>query len=267
MVVLPLVAEGVILSLEVSFKQQQVKKEALQADKENAPINNIIVGKDSLQRLDNATAFDRNAPAITQLIRRYLYNNSTDVIQLTTSNYQNKDFYDIYTIPSPPHLSIPAIDSLYGYLVNDVRLSQPDAPRGKFLSLKKLGIDQLFSQEILQQISSIKQQYPRHDEYIDALKRQGYQWQVELLQFFNDLNFTILDETIMSTKNMQTTLQGLAPLHSKVDKPLKQYYQTAQDNYESYILLSTAHHMIYDRALSWPSLSPEQQKILLKRVS
>ena len=43
---------------------------------------------------------------------------------------------------------------------------------------------------------------------------------------------------------METTLQGLAPLHSKVDNPLKQYYQTAQDNYEGYILLSTAHHMI-----------------------
>ena len=267
MLILPLETNGVILGLELSFKDEKHKKEVLQADKINTPANNISIGKTSFKRLENYTKFDKNPLAITRFIRNALYNSNINTVQITTNNYTNSEFYDVYQVPVPFSISTEEIDILYGSMVNAIRLTQPEKRQGEILSFKKIGLTNLFTEEVVQDMIILKENVTDLEQYHQLLQQNGYEDQLIALDFLDQLNFTIKNETVMTTRSLEATIRSFSLLHNNVNKKLQNYNQVAKENRNCYDLLSTAHNLVYNYSLSWPILTEEDKKILLKRMS
>lgn len=252
-------------SLAITFKNMQIKKEQLQADKIHLPASDLAVGRISLQEATTATDFDHNPLGLTEFIRRNtLYTNAKSVY-ITTANYEKTDFYDIYKVPLPPVNANQITDLLYGLLVNDLRLSIPDMVKSQRLSFASLGIDRLLSEEVLDGIRQLKQNAQQKEMFLTELKEHGYQAPIQVLDFFNQLDFQVVDQSLLPMKTLDTVLQAFEPLNSKEEKVLTHYKTVAKKNSDCYISLSNLHQILYDRSLNWPSLSIDQQKILLKK--
>ncbi len=266
MIVLPLIVNDMIFSLDLSFKKIQRRKEVLQADKINLPANDLVVGKVSLKEGNNPL-YDKNAIAVTRFIRKFMVNNYVKSLYITTSNYHQTDFYDVYKVPCPPNYSYPVIDFLYGNLVNDLRLRDPEKEKAKMISLKQIGMDELFNDDVLDDLLKIKKECHNHEEFVNKITEHGYGLQVQILQFLDTLDFKIIDQTLLSIKNLDIVANSFQAIPNRIDKQLAFYRQLARDNYQSYTVLARANHIIHDKPLTWPMLSVKQQKILQKKVA
>jgi len=266
MIVIPLIVNHMIFSLNVSFKKIQQKKEVLQADQFHFTANDLVVGKASLKELEDFNKFEQNHRLLTQFIRKHTDGTIPKSVYITTSNYPKSDFYDVYKIALPPKNSSSVGDLLYGMLSNDLRLKNPENDRGKVVSLKHLGIDTVFNPFILADLEKIKSMCSNHEEFLHQLINDGYQEQLAVLDFLDTLEFQIIDQTMISLHQFATINNSFQAIGDKLSRGLSSYQQIASDNFQIYTTLAKASHIIYDKPLSWPKLSVQQQKILEKKV-
>ncbi len=267
MVVLPMKIEGISLCMELKLKDVHRKKEVLKNEEFKLNPSDLAVGGVYLSSIEDHEFYNSHETSLTRMIRKNTKYYNIKNIYVTTKSYPEKDFYDVYKI-SIPKENNEIVDYVFGKLVNDIRLHSPLQQKGVQLSLTKLGIDQLFSEEIIKDIIELKGQSKTKEEFLKLLYELGYGTQIDILNFFNSsIQFHIIDNTLMSSSYLDNTISIFESIHGKEEKALSSFKKISQENGKCYLELAKLNQLIYDEPLKWPILSQDQQKILQKRVA
>ena len=74
---------------------------------------------------------------------------------ITTRQEANSSAYDVYEVEQPPKKVNDALDSLYVSAITDMRKEIPGNKRGRYLSFKKIGLDEVLTDEKIQMLERI----------------------------------------------------------------------------------------------------------------
>lgn len=263
MIVLPLASEKGIITFEVQFRDADKRAEILQADKIQLPASDISIGRVHLGQVSQLDLYKNRPEELTKLIRKNAaYDQRVKVIYLTTANYENTEFYDVYKLPLPPEKPNFLVDFLYGFLLNDLRLRVPDKEKGKELSFAKMGMPAVVNEEIVNDIAKLKEESVSKQDFLYRLKENGYEEQLEVIDFLNTLSFSPVDNGFFSNQLMQSLREGLQAIHdTRRLKSMQKFENLASNNSDYYMNLNTMNHIFYEKPLWF-----EEQKIYQKRT-
>lgn len=265
MINLPLMMDGVCVNVNVRFKDMSIIRNQLVSGIKGTGTSDIIVGKTVIKLSPDSIS---NPKIITDMIRKSVNYSQDDIktIQINTKKYQDSDFYDSYTVQVPDFKPNNINDYIYGMLINSIRLNTPQNNKKEKVSLTTLGFDKLFDNEFLNKITVLYDKGYNSLYVRNKLLEMGYHNQLEVLDFFNSLDYTIDDNAVILTDDIDNVLSFFKDT-KKESRVLTNYKEIALSNYENYIALAAFNTLVNGRTLNWPSLSMEQQKTLQKRLS
>ncbi len=263
MIILPLMINNVCVNVSINFKNTQKNKNQLITGIKGTSTSDIIVGK-SIIRLDS----NSNPRVITAIIRKNIGYSQYDIknIQVNTKKYHDSEFYDSYIIETPPANSNDITDYIYGMLVNSIRLNDPEISKKEKISLDALGFDKLFNSEFLNKIASLNNRNYNQMQIRNKLIEEGYSKQLEVLDFFNNLDYEIEEKDAILTDDIDNVISFFNNT-KKESKVLTNYKKVALGNYDNYIILAVFNTLVNGKTLDWPILSAEQQKTLQKKLN
>ena len=108
-----------------------------------------------------------------------------------------------------------------------------------------------------------------YDETVFAnakLIKEGYNKQIEILDFFNSLDYEIKDSDVILTSELDSVITFFNTTKNE-RKTLTNYKNIASTNYEHYMSLAAFNNLVYNKNLEWPVLTEEQQKILIRKLN
>jgi len=269
MLSLPLMINDVILKVTINFKDLEVKKDRLDSGAKDVKESDIVIGKIHLRAYEDSKKPITDPKAITDFIRKNIDYNSenADYIEVNTRKYKDRDFYDTYIIPAPSYKPNEVNDYIYGTLVSNIRLSNPDKIKKTNISLANIGFDELFNGEFYERLASIKNSNPNSLYIRNSLMNAGCEKQLEILDFFNTLDYENSKNSDVLLAEELNTVNDFFSDSSKINRFLTNYKDIAINNYDSYMYLATLNNLVNGRNLEWPVLSEEQQKILTKKLN
>lgn len=269
MLSLPLMINDVILKVTINFKDLEVKKDRLDSGAKDVKESDIVIGKIHLRAYEDSKKPITDPKAITDFIRKNIDYNSenADYIEVNTRKYKDRDFYDTYIIPTPSYKPNEVNDYIYGTLVSNIRLSNPDKIKKTNISLTNIGFDELFNGEFYERLASIKNSNPNSLYIRNSLMNAGCEKQLEILDFFNTLDYENSKNSDVLLAEELNTVNDFFSDSSKINRFLTNYKDIAINNYDSYMYLATLNNLVNGRNLEWPVLSEEQQKILTKKLN
>ena len=269
MLSLPLMINDVILKVTINFKDLEVKKDRLDSGAKDVKESDIVIGKIHLRAYEDSKKPITDPKAITDFIRKNIDYNSenADYIEVNTRKYKDRDFYDTYIIPAPSYKPNEVNDYIYGTLVSNIRLSNPDKIKKTNISLANIGFDELFNGEFYERLASIKNSNPNSLYIRNSLMNAGCEKQLEILDFFNTLDYENSKNSDVLLAEELNTVNDFFSDSSKINRFLTNYKDIAINNYYSYMYLATLNNLVNGRNLEWPVLSEEQQKILTKKLN
>ncbi len=274
MLVLPLMIKDVVLKVTVNFKNVEVKRNILNSGVKDIRYSDIVVGKNHLKAYENGNKIIADPKAITSFIRKSINYDNDDVsfVEVNTKKYKDSDFYDTYIVPIPSYKDGDNYneinDYIYGMLINSIRFSDPEPDRIKKidLSLSSLGFDELFNGDFYNRLERIKNNNPNPLYIRNQLINAGYTKQLEVLDFFNNLDYEISQNSDVLLIDEFNTVNDFFKDSNKINRFLNNYKSMAISNYESYMNLAALNSLVNGRNLDWPTLSEEQQKILIRKM-
>ncbi len=270
MIVLPLLLNDVTTNILVDFKEENIKRRdnQLNALKNGISESDIIVGKTNLKSVIKDEKALQNPRVITNFIRKNVnYSNvAVDSITVNTKKYEDNEFYVSYNLPLPPKDSNEVIDYLYGSLVNTIRQSTPSSIRKEKISLNAIGFDNLFNIEFLNRVATIKETNSNSLYLRNQLINEGYKEQLDILDFFNSLDYKVSNTGITLTEELDNIISFFDDAY-KEKRTLVNYKNMALSNSDSYMCLSAFNNYIYGLNLNWVKVPLEQQKILIRKLN
>ena len=255
MVVLPMAMDDCMLEMEINFHNIIKEKMKLQAEKNTE--SNVVIGKYSLNDLEDAR-YDKDQPVrLTETIRRIssYYNNEVTSIKVISKKYQKSDFCDQYSIPLPPEKSNIYVDTLYGILVNNLRFSDPLKQKDNILSLRETGIVTSLNEHEQINMLELRQNTTTKSEYFYLLDAHGLNAQAEWISFLETLDFTTIDGTFKSRRNYEQILSTFANTETKLKKDMTNYLRIGEENY---LIYSYYYQLINNKQFSKYSLPQKQ---------
>ena len=269
MISLPLMINDVILKVTINFKDLEVKKDILDSGAKDVKESDIIIGKNHLKAYEDTKKPITNPKAITDFIRRNINYGSKNAnyIEVNTKRYKDRDFYDTYIVPAPSYKPNEVNDYIYGTLVNNIRLSNPDKIKKTNISLASIGFDELFNGEFYNKIASIKNNNPNPLYIRNSLMNAGCEKQLEILDFLNTLDYENSKNSDVLLTDELDTVNAFFNDSNKINNFLTNYKNTSINNYDSYMYLAALNTIVNGKNLEWPVLSEEQQKILIKKLN
>lgn len=269
MISLPLMINNVILKVNINFKDLEIKKNRLDSGAKGIKESDIVIGKTHLKAYEDSNKPIINPKAITDFIRRNINYESEigNYIEVNTKKYKDKDFYDTYIIPLPSYKPNEINDYIYGTLVNNIRFSTPDKIKNTNISFTSIGFDDLFNGEFYNVLLTLKNNNPNPLYIRNSLINRGYERQLEILDFFNTLDYDSSKSNNILLEEELNTVNAFFSDSSKIDRFLTNYKDIAINNYDSYMYLATLNTLVNGKNLEWPVLSEEQQKILIKKLN
>lgn len=262
MVVLPMAMDDSMVEVEVGFHNMYKEKMKLQAEKNTE--SNVIIGKYSLNELEDSKYYKDQPIRLTETIRRIssYYNNDVTSIKVISEKYQTSDFCDQYSIPLPPEKSNIYVDTLYGILVNNLRFTNPLKKKDTVLSLKRTGIINSLNEHDQINMLELRQNTTSKSEYFYLLDEQGLNAQAEWISFLETLDFTMIDKSFKSRRSYEQILSTFANTETKLKKDMTNYLQIGEENY---LIYSYYYQLINNKQFSKYSL-PQKQYIKEKVV-
>lgn len=262
MVVLPMCMDDCMLEVEVNFHNICKDKMKLQAEKNSE--SNVIIGKYSLNELEDAKYYKDQPARLTDTIRRIssYYNNEVQFVKVISEKYQSSEFCDQYSIPLPPKTSNIYVDTLYGILVNNLRFTNPLKKKDSILSLRKIGVVSSLDEHDQLNMLELRKRIASKSEYFYQLSTQGLTNQAEWISFLETLDFTMIDGTIKSKRGYEQILSTFANTETKLKKDMTNYLRTGEENY---LIYSYYYQLINNKQFSKYSLP--QKKYVKEKVA
>ena len=265
MIILPLMIKDVTVNVTANFKNIEVQKNILDSGAKGLNASDVIVGKAKLSDYIGDEVIT-DPTVITNFIRKNVNYNNINSVEVNTKNYDNSDFYDTYKVPLPANNPNKVTDYIYGMIINNIRISNPNELKKGKISLQNLGFDKIFNAEFINRVILLKNKSINSLYLRNELIKEGYNKQIEILDFFNNLDYEIKDSDVILTNELNNVISFFGTTKNEY-KTLTNYKNMASTNYEHYMSLAAFNNLIYNKNLEWPVLSEEQQKILIRKLN
>lgn len=242
MLVLPIVNRNRVLNVCVSLKNANKIRTLVQLDHTSS--SDIIVNGKSFR----ASSFSNSKDdmSIIDFIRANSILYKRDFFATTKEDSMGN--YDVYTVPLPLRKINSEMDEVYVRAILDIIKETPGVVKGKYLSFKKLGFDDIFSDENVAMVKKIVSLNPA--EKWDALfSEYGLSDLMSTLDFMKMFDCTVIGEASINEDVLQQVLNSFDKLHSRDTKGLNKYYNMAIDNRDIYAKMSYVNKLVTDKPL------------------
>ena len=132
---------------------------------------------------DSSYKDDRSDGAALEFIRTNSVRFKRNYL-ITTREENNSSAYDVYEVSQPPRRINDGLDNLYTSVITDMRKEIPGIKRGRYLSLDKLGIDGILTDEKIETLGVVVRNATNSEELNTMLSRAGISDLVDTLEFF-----------------------------------------------------------------------------------
>lgn len=261
MLILPIVNRNRILNVEVKLKTADKIRTGVKFS--DAGESDVIVNG---QRLSNSSYKDENSDkAALDFIRTNSLRYKRNYL-ITTREVDSTSLYDVYEVEQPPRKVNDALDNLYVSAITDMRKEIPGNKRGRYLSLEKLGIGDILTDEKIETLSTVVRNASNSLELGTLLDKAGVSDLVETVEFLKLFDCTVVEDTTVAEETLQGMVESLRKLNTRESRNLASYYNMALRNRDIYSKLSTINKMVYDKPLTLIQSKRQKQKQLVKAI-
>lgn len=235
--------------------------------RENTVVNGIdekdvVIGSSSFNNsLYNTKNKEDNV--IVNFIRSKNSNMNRKNFLVTTRNYANKMTYDLYNVEMPPRKVTKGLDNLYGKAILDIQKQIPDIKKGRYVSLKKMGVVDHISDERLEQLRYIVDNAPNEANLQYMLLAHSLGDLKATLEFIKLFDFTIISEATVYESQVTDLLESLKFTETRESRNLHNYYELAKENRDAYYKLSSLNRIINGKPINLIQ-NKEKTKVFVK---
>lgn len=201
---------------------------------------------------------------LVNFLRNNNYRANKKDFLITTRENSNSSLYDLYNVEMPPKKITAGLDNLYGSILLDMQKEIPNIKHGRYLDLRKLGVDFHLSDDRLEKINFIVKNVEDKKKWEYLFTANGVNDLVSTLDFMNLFDFSIINEATIKEEDLKNMISTFNHVHSKDSKNLSNYYETAKRNKEIYGKLTYLNQLIYDKPINLIH-KPDKLKILVKK--
>lgn len=259
MLILPIINKGRVLHVEVKLKSaSKVKKGIRFSDANESEV--IVNGKlfsDSLYK------DDKSRRAVLDFVRNNSIRNRRNYL-VTTREEASSNSYDVYEVEQPPRKIAEGLDNLYASLITDLRKEIPGHRRGRYVSLKSLGVGNHLTDEKIEKLEYIVKNVNDTSRWGEIFKREGIVDLVETLVFLNGLECTVVPNSSVNEGQLQGIIDSLNKVNTREARNLNSYYNMASDNRDIYSKLSYVNRLVNDKPLALIQSQRQREKQFIK---
>lgn len=211
----------------------------------------------------NTKGIDPNV--LVNFLRNYNYKANKKDFLITTRESSDSDLYDLYNVAMPPRKIAAGLDSLYGAAILDMKKEIPGKVKGRYLSLKKLGVDKHITEEKMSKLRYIMETENKEDmnRVRDVCQLNGVSDLEKTLDFMRLFDCTIINEATLTEQQLTDMLNVLENINTRDAKNLARLYEIAKENKEVYGKLTTISKIVNGRPLNLIK-SSNKGKVLVK---
>ncbi|MBQ6404430.1 MAG: hypothetical protein IJJ63_00115 [Bacilli bacterium] len=260
MLVIPVNKEGRIYSIGCGIKNKE--KIGTNVFDESLLESDIVVNSEKFSDSSYRDSVMESAPTDFIRSRSIYYQRDIRVSTRSRSNSQN---YDVYRVIQPPRKVNDSLDSLYGKAITDIRKEIPDSSiKGRYISLKKLGIDELFSEERINKMKKITEEENDSSRWPELFEKEGIGDFQDIIDFLDVFEFTMLSNRALPETSLQDAIDSLSIINTRDFRSLRNYRDMAKSNMEVLSRISYVKQVLHSRPLSLV-YDKEKAKILVKK--
>ncbi len=255
MLVLPIVNKNRILNVQVTLKSAEKAKtgvsisEVIESD---IIVNGRPFSKSYFYEGDNSKT-------MVDFIRTNL-NSQNKKFSVTTKRAINSEVCDVYDVEIPPAKINDVFDSLYSKVLLDMQKETPGVLKSKYLSLKKIGFDEIFSDENVGKMRKIVSNVYDRSYWMNMFQEEGLIPMLQMLDLITMFDFVVVSEASISEEALVDMLSSFDRINSKDTKSLRNYYNMALDNCDIYGKMSYVCKMVYDRSFNLIQSSSQKKR-------
>ena len=142
------------------------------------------------------------------------------------------------------------MDLLYSLAITDLRKEMPNNNKGRYISLKQIGLNEVLSDEKLDKLYKIISTVPDASKWPTLFEQAKIFNIIDVINFLEIFDLTVIPSTSINEDAIGALLEALQKINTKDYNNLKKYYEMAIDNKESYHRLSYAYGLLYDKPYS-----------------
>lgn len=261
MLILPIVNRNRILNVEVKLKTADKIRTGVKFS--DACESDVIVNG---QRLSASSYKDEKSDkAALEFIRTNSLRFKRNYL-ITTREVDSTSLYDVYEVEQPPRKVNDALDNLYVSVITDMRKEIPGNKRGRYLSLEKLGIGDILTDEKIETLSVVVRNAGNSLELNALLAKAGVSELVDTVEFLKLFDCTVVEDTTVAEETLQGMVESLRKLNTRESRNLASYYNMALRNRDIYSKLSAINKIVYDKPLTLIQSKRQKQKQLVKAI-
>ena len=259
MLILPIVNRNRILNVEVKLKTATKIKTGVR-DLGFLESDVVVNGK----RLSDSVYKDvRSDDAALKFIRTNSMKFRRNYL-ISTRSEVNSTLFDVYEVSNPPKKINDCLDKLYVSVITDMRKEIPGNKRGRYLSLEKIGLDKVLSDDRIELLQSIVQRANTQEELLAICERAGVMDLISVVEFVKIFDCTVVEDATISEDTLQGMVESLKRVNTRESRNLASYYNMALSNRDIYTKLSMINKILYDKPLSL--IQSKRQKRLVKAM-
>lgn len=236
-----------IYNVEITLKNAKKVKENTKL-KGFSESDVIVNGTSFNNSIFNTKSHEDNV--VVNFIRSINYKTDKKDFLITTRTNSNKATYDLYNVAMPPRKVSSSLDNLYGKAIIDMQKEIPNIKKGRYLSLKQLGINSHLTDEKLGKLKYIVENTKEKErlEYLFLINGVGDLRNI--IDYFKLFNFTIISEATIKEEDFLKILDAFNYTSSKDCRSLNKYYIMAKENQDIYRRLTILNRILYKKNLN-----------------
>ncbi len=240
MLILPIVNKNRVLNVRITLNSAYKVRTGVDISKISE--SDIIVNG----RLFSKSFYNEGYSCIVDFIRTNLCLYSKKFL-ITTKRGINSECCDIYEVDLPPTKINDAFDSLYGRVLVDMQKEIPGVIKSKYLSLKKIGFDKIFSDENISKIrKAVSNGYSKND-FINIFSENELIEALKIVEALNIFNCTVVSGASIFESSLVEMIDSFDRINSKDTKGLNNYYNMALENRDIYAKMAYVYKVVYGK--------------------
>lgn len=258
MLILPIINKNRVMNVQIKLKSAEKIRHKVAF--EDAKESDIIVNREKFS--DSTFKDSKDIKAPLDFVRSKSLLHPRDFL-ITTKEESSSTYYDVYKVAQPPKRVNESLDKLYGCVLTDMRKEIPGTKRGRYVSFKKLGIDEHLTDDKIAALQRIVKEHTE-DSWPELFKKEGIADLKDTIDFINNFDCTVISDTTIPETSLQDVLKTLEVINTRDSRNLRNYYNIAITNREIYTKISYINNIIYHKPLSLIKSENQKQKQLIK---
>ena len=259
MLILPIVNRNRVLNVEVRLKTAEKIRSGIRFS--DAGESEVLVNGRRFS--ESSYAKEKSDKAVLDFIRNTSLMHKRSFL-ITTREDAHSDLYDVYEVEQPYRKVSDGFDNLYVSALTDMRKELPNSRKGRYVSLEKLGVGDIFTDEKIAMIQDIVEVAQDPSQWPGLFERNGVFDMVEAIDFLNQFDCTVVAESSIQEDTLQGVVESLKKINTKDTKSLSNYYNMALGNRDIYSKISQVHKLVYDKPFTLIQSKNQKQKQLVK---